>query len=89
MATPTTFPLLLLLTACGLGPDAASKPDSNQPPVEVGEDQHFCCQSIDFDSKTGSGEGCVTIAKEQINQCNNVLYCEGRWHKQDGDVKCL
>jgi hypothetical protein len=88
-----TKPLLFaLLAACG-GHSTATNPDNEpiKPPdiEESGEDQHFCCTDIDFDSKTGEGEGCVAIAKENINNCNTVLYCEGRWHKKDGKVRCL
>jgi hypothetical protein len=40
------------------------------------------------DAKTFTGEGCVAIAKENINSCNAVLHCEGKWTKQDGVATC-
>jgi hypothetical protein len=82
-----TKPLLLaILAVCG----AHSGPD-NQPvkPPDIdegGEDQHFCCNDVDAAKFTG--DGCVAIAKENINSCNAVLYCPGKWAKKDGKVTC-
>jgi hypothetical protein len=83
---PTKPIIATILAACSV----AASPDNIEPPVlEEGEDQHFCCSWVDMDSKTGEGEGCVAIAKESINSCNGVLYCDGKWQKLDGKVKCI
>jgi hypothetical protein len=84
-----TKPLLLaLLAACGVNSSTTTtEPPTKAPPSEPSqEDQHFCCH--DVDQKSLSGDGCVTIGKEQINSCNNVLYCSGNWSKKDGHVVC-
>ena len=73
-----------LLAACGVTSNPSTDPDKIEPPEELQENQHWCCNTVsDF-----TGEGCVAIAKENINTCKNVLYCEGNWMKQDGKVTC-
>jgi hypothetical protein len=52
------------------------------------EDQHFCCVSVDLNGK-GSGENCTATSKELINNCQNVLHCNGSWGKVDDTVRCL
>jgi hypothetical protein len=64
-------------------PDESDKLPPEEPEVK---DQHFCCQSVDL--KNWTGDGCVTIAPTQIDLCTNVLYCPGKWGKQDGKVTC-
>lgn len=90
-----TKPLLIaLLAACGVnssgataeppgGEQPVAPPD--QPPQEEG--QHFCCESVD--AEAGKGNGCVTIGKEHIALCNNILYCGVSWAKEDGKVTCI
>jgi hypothetical protein len=84
-----TKPLVLaLIAACGIHSSAPTEQPLKPPEIEEGgEDQHFCCSSVDFD--TASGDGCVAIAKESINLCNDVLYCDGKWGKKGDTVKCL
>lgn len=79
--------LISLIAACGLHTGAnsdADPPDEIQPKPE--KDQHFCCSDIDDKNK---GEGCIAIGPEQINSCQNVLYCADSWKKKDGEVTCI
>jgi hypothetical protein len=73
------------ITACASHPAPSNSnpdhPDEIQP--KPGEGQHFCCSDID------KGEGCIAIGPEQINSCQNVLYCAASWQKVDGEVSCL
>lgn len=85
----TKIILFAILAACGVESTPATAPDEpiKQPPEEdAQEDQHFCCHSVD--PKTWTGEGCGAINKENINSCNKVLYCPGKWVKDDGKVIC-
>jgi hypothetical protein len=89
----TKLLLLALLAACGVPSNTATiepppeQPPDVKPPDDPGlEDQHFCCQSVDF--KTFSGDGCQLITELQVALCNKVLYCEGNWVKDDGKVAC-
>jgi hypothetical protein len=79
--------LLAILAACGVQSSSTppEEPVDLPTPPEV-KDQHFCCQ--DVDQKNLTGDGCTTIGKEQINSCNNLLYCSGNWSKKDGHVVC-
>lgn len=79
--------LLTLLTACG-GSSTPEGPNERQPPEteDPTADQHFCCKSIDIKTKTG--QDCVSLSKDNIDDCNAVLYCSGFWGKQDGVVTC-
>jgi hypothetical protein len=79
---------LAIVAACGIQSNSVVTPDEpvKRTPDEVQEDQHFCCQSVD--PKTWTGEGCGAISKENINSCDKVLYCPGKWAKDDGKVTC-
>jgi hypothetical protein len=70
--------------------NASTEPPSEQPdkkpPDDDQMDQHFCCQSVDL--KNFSGEGCQTIGQGQIDLCTRVLYCPGKWAKDEGKVVC-
>jgi hypothetical protein len=84
--------LLTLLAACGVHPNATADrpPDAEQPDGHneetVQEDQHFCCHSVD--PKTFTGEGCVLIDKTTAVLCDKLLYCPGKYVKDDGKVYC-
>lgn len=81
--------LAVFLTAACLGsadadpPPEVTPPDCAKPKIK---DQHFCCQAID--TMSFSGDDCVTIGETQIDLCNKVLYCPGKWAKDDGRVIC-
>jgi hypothetical protein len=83
--------LLALLAACGVSSSATTESPSEQPiapptkPPEP-EGQHFCCAEVD--EKTFSGDGCVLISEQQVALCNNLLYCDKKYVKQDGKVTC-
>jgi hypothetical protein len=85
---PTMFTKPLLLSiATALGITSGAAPDSKDRPAKppgCESGQHFCCTSID----KLTGEGCVTISRENINTCDKVLYCDGTWMKSDGKVVC-
>jgi hypothetical protein len=75
--------LLLIAAATAYG----GPPSDKQPPPEVEEkDYIFCCHDVDTANK--SGEGCVTIAEQQINSCSTVLACHEGFTKKDGTVTC-
>jgi hypothetical protein len=83
--------LLALLAACGVHSGSESAPDEQPlaPPDtgdDVQEDQHFCCKQVNQEKL--SGEDCVTIPKESIDFCAEVLFCSGDWSKSGGVVKC-
>jgi hypothetical protein len=86
-----TKPILLaFLVACGVNSstatiESATEQHDKKPPDER-TDQHFCCQSVDPESKTG--DDCIAIGPNQIDACANVLTCPGSWAKQDGKVVC-
>ena len=80
-----TKPLLLaFLAACGVSSGAAANPNEKAPPEDEVKGHYFCCQTVD----KLTGEGCVTIGANQVDSCNNVLYCEGSFMKKDGKVYC-
>jgi hypothetical protein len=82
--------LFAVLAACGVhtGDSNPNDPPVFKPPPEAPqEDQHFCCQSVDLDKK--SGEGCVSLSVTHIDTCSEVLYCGGDWGKSNGTTKCL
>ncbi|PRQ04858.1 hypothetical protein [Enhygromyxa salina] len=76
----------LLAAACGANPNSATEEPEKEPPDEIQEDQHFCCQSVSPNSP--SGEGCQLVPKEYIAQCQKILYCESSWTMDDGKVTC-
>ncbi|PRP95884.1 hypothetical protein ENSA5_37540 [Enhygromyxa salina] len=78
--------VFVLLAGCGVLSNNAPAPEDREPPDQGEEDQHFCCSSIDTQNWTG--DGCVAINKENINSCQKVLYCPGKWAKDDGTVTC-
>jgi hypothetical protein len=91
-----TKPLLLvILAACaapsGAAADSNSSPERDPPkfapPDEPPqEDQHFCCGTVD--PKTWTGDDCWLISKENLVLCSSILYCPGKWTKEDGHVTC-
>jgi hypothetical protein len=89
--------LAFILAACGVSSTATSataEPPAEQPdklpPDEVKPvDQHWCCQSVDYKTKTGDGCDPISGSLETIAACNKVLYCSGDWTKDDGKVHCL
>jgi hypothetical protein len=67
---------------------SASHPDDEAPDeIPPEESQHFCCQSVNLDKK--SGEGCISIGAAQIDTCSELLYCGGDYGKSGGTTKCL
>jgi hypothetical protein len=70
----------------GLG-TTPDEPDKLPPEDDAPKDQHWCCQSVN--PKTASGEGCHPIGPEHITACNKVLFCDGKWVKDDDKVYCL
>lgn len=87
--TPTT--ILSALLACATQGDHATRVETSSPSdiqsqVESGEDQHFCCDDVDL--STWSGEGCLLISEDDLNSCSNILYCDGKWERQDGRAAC-
>jgi hypothetical protein len=73
-------------------PTAPDEPTDEQPPEFAPpdeppqEDQHFCCGSVD--PKTWTGDDCSLLSKEHLVLCNTILYCPGKWTKEDGHVTC-
>jgi hypothetical protein len=68
-------------------PSTSPDEPDRKPPEDVGlEDQHFCCQEIDLKSFTG--DGCVLIDKTAAILCDKLLYCPGKYAKDDGKVAC-
>jgi hypothetical protein len=88
--------LFAALAACGVPSTPATtepppaQPDK-KPPGEVVKpiEQHWCCQSVDHETKTGDGCDPISGSLETIAACNKVLYCSGDWTKSDGKVHCL
>ncbi len=86
--------LLAFLTACSApasASDTATTAPDEQPlappnDIDEPEDQHFCCQEVNVETK--SGENCITIPKESIDACAEVLFCPGFWAKHKGVVTC-
>jgi hypothetical protein len=82
--------LFAVLAACGVNSSGAAspkEPPEKKPPADQGlEGQHFCCTSVS--PKDFTGDGCVAVSKEQINSCDNVLYCSEGWVKSEGKVAC-
>jgi hypothetical protein len=75
--------IIAALTICSGPPEPPAEPNK-PPPIERGQDQHFCCSTI----ADGIGDGCVLIGPENANTCDKVLYCDGGWTKVDGEVTC-
>jgi hypothetical protein len=46
------------------------------------------CQSVDHKNFTGDGCDPISGSLETIAACNKVLYCPGKWVKDDGKVWC-
>jgi hypothetical protein len=84
--------LLAILAACGVNSNSANagppvEPPNKEAPDETEEDKdYFCCHSVNTGKR--SGDGCVTIGKNQIDSCSKVLACAGGFTKDDGTVTC-
>jgi hypothetical protein len=75
--------LLALLAACGA---PSSVPDEIRPSDDALAGHYFCCH--DVNSAKLTGDGCITIGKEQVDQCSTVLYCGDSFTQKDGTVTC-
>jgi hypothetical protein len=94
-----TKPIILaLLASCGTITHSQAAPEQSSPdeqpdvpedlPVSPPpEEQHFCCKSVDLKEK--SGEDCIKIDDDYIDQCGELLFCSGDWGKSKGITKCL
>ena len=82
--------LLALVAACGVSNTATDPREQPIKPPDVDEpteEQHFCCQSVDPEKRTG--DDCVLAAKEQLAACNAaILYCPGFYTLDNGVVSC-
>lgn len=93
-----TKPLILAIITAGSVPSTAAttepppteQPDAppEQPDKPEVNDQHWCCESVDHETKTGDGCSAISGSLEILNVCANVLYCPGYWTKEDGTVQC-
>lgn len=83
-----TKPLLIaLVAACGVTSGASADPDKQPPPEPPLEKEHyFCCQELD--PKGFSGENCTEIPESHVIACSKVLYCDGKYKKDEGKVTC-
>jgi hypothetical protein len=86
-----TKPLLAVIIAtCGAAPSvsASTQPPEYQPPLEQPQekDHYFCCSELD--DKGFSGNGCTEIPESSVVACNKVLYCDGKYKKNDDKVTC-
>jgi hypothetical protein len=82
-ATPADEPLGGDILSSASAPEDKELPDETPPE----EGQHFCCQSVNLDKR--SGEGCLSIGPGQIDTCSELLYCAGDYGKSGGTTKCL
>jgi hypothetical protein len=79
--------IIVMFTACAeLAPKPPNGQPDKKPPNEVQEDQHFCCERLGGDGK--SGEGCISIDITHVGGCNRVLYCGGSYENDNGKVTC-
>jgi hypothetical protein len=77
---------LLLVVAAAFGGQPLDNPRDKNPPPETEDKDYFCCHDVDTANK--SGEGCITIGKNQIDACSTVLACHEGFTKKDGVVTC-
>jgi hypothetical protein len=80
--------ILAVIAACSVPSTPSTSPTEYQPPPEQPQekDHYFCCQELD--AKGFSGDGCTEIPESHVIACNKVLYCDGKYKKDDQKVTC-